>query len=87
MNEYQPSTSNTMYSDSVMSEIMAIFFSRTESIFHQMLLKKLGVFDPTSNVHPRNTHFNGMNRRRIDLRVEYKSILFFFAISYMYFVY
>ena len=86
MNEYHPSMSNTMFLDSVMSEIMAIFISMTESIFHRILVKKLGIFDPPSNVHPRNTHFHGMNRRRIDLRVEYKSILLFFAISYMYFV-
>ena len=58
--------SNTMSLDSVMSEIMAIFISRTESIFHQMLVKKLEIFDPPSNVHPMNTHFLVRNRRRID---------------------
>ena len=49
-----------------------------------MLINKSECFDPPSTIRPSGTHFPGRDQHKIDIRIELKSILFYFNISIIY---
>ena len=47
-------------------------------------VNKSDFFEPPSIVWPRDTHFPGGNRCKIEIRIEYNCILHYFTLSIMY---